>query len=229
MLSNPKQPGFTLLELLIVVSVIAIIAGMGLMSFSNVRSESETQAVKVEMEQLQQAIIRYFADQNSIIDLDGNMLQASPADIDFLINPAFDPSDLDADGDIFEHQWNPDYRKGWRGPYIRQSITALSDVIYSNLGLDGNGDPSVGTAVEVRVKNDPFFQPNSSNTPYNPYLFFDLNTYNSSPRLSRIVSMGADGVYEGPDCDYSAASTHPDFCTKDKLCEPQGDDWVLCL
>lgn len=210
-----KKQGFTLLELLIVVSIMAIIAGVSVMSYTNTRSDSEYQAAKVEMEQLRQAVIGYFRDQNNYIN---NTHADSPADIVFLIDQV--------------SSWDPDYRKGWRGPYMQQSLTGYSSVILNGLGFDGNGDPSAGTEVEVLVKKDPFLQPKTASSPryYNPYLFFDLDTYNSALKTARIVSMGADGVYEPPDCDFSISNVADSgYCSHDKLCEQQGDDLVLCL
>jgi len=222
-----NQQGFTLLELLIVVSIMAIIAGMGLMSHKGTQDYSKEQAVRIEMKQLQHAVIRYFRDQNSIKDWDGGRLQASPADIGFLIlAPIFDPSDLDSDGDLEENAWNPDYRIGWRGPYIKPGefttpYVSISDS--SNTGLEftgngdptGDGDPDTGTVIIVQAKSDPFSYPSSDEffiwrkepaiisetNPEiprlgRPYLFFDLDTYGSSESKARIVSLGGNGVYD---------------------------------
>jgi prepilin-type N-terminal cleavage/methylation domain-containing protein len=213
--NRPKQQGFTLLELLIVVSVIAIIAGMSLMSYSNTRSDSEDRAVRVEMQQLQQAVIRYFSDQNTY---DNGTTASSPSDISFLIDMT--PS------------WDPDYRKGWRGPYLKRSVTTSSDIMTDSLNFNG-GARSVAK-ISVPVKNDPYYHPYSPPLPtgekgyYHPYLFFDLDK--TLGNVPRIVSVGADGNYESPDCDFSVTdTTDSDYCSYDKLCEEQGDDWVVCL
>jgi len=222
-----KQQGFTLLELLIVVSIMAIIAGMGLMSHKGTQDYSKEQAVRIEMKQLQQAVIRYFKDQNSIKDWDGGILQTSPADIGFLIfAPTFDPSDLDSDGDLEENTWNPDYRTGWRGPYIKPGefttpYVSISDSSDTGLEFTGNGDPTgdgdpeTGTVIIVQAKPDPFSYTSSdeffiwrkgatiisdTNPEISrlgrPYLFFDLDTYGSSESKARIVSLGGNGIYD---------------------------------
>jgi prepilin-type N-terminal cleavage/methylation domain-containing protein len=204
----PKQQGFTLLELLIVVSVIAIIAGVSLMSYSNTRSDSEDRAVRIEMQQLQQAVIRYFSDQNTYVN---GTTASSPSDISFLIDMA--PS------------WDPDYRKGWRGPYLKRSVTKVSGLVESDLSFNGDGDPSSGGEVDVPIKNDPYLQPGGRD---NPYLFFDMNRLN---RTARIVSMGADGIYESPlGCDASKDDrADPNYCSYEDLCEAQGDDRIVCV
>jgi len=157
-----NQQGFTLLELLIVVSIMVVIAGMGLMSHQGTQDYSKEQAVRIEMKQLQQAVIRYFRDQNSIKDRDGDLLQTSPADIGFLISvPTLDPSDLDSDGDLEENAWNPDYRTGWRGTYIKPGefttpYVSISDSSNTGLEFTGNGSPDSGTAIVVHAKPDPY-------------------------------------------------------------------------
>jgi len=176
-LSLKNQHGFTLLELLIVVSIMAIIAGMSLMSYGNTRSDSEDQAVRVEMEQLRLAVMHYFKDQNGYVNDSANI--QSPADIDFLTN--LSPS------------WDVDYRKGWRGPYIKKSLTTNFDIANSTkFSFSGVGSPadedSSNPLININVKLDPYGQ---------PYLFFDLDSSTSNPPA--IVSMGADGVYDTAD------------------------------
>jgi len=210
-LSLKNQHGFTLLELLIVVSIMAIIAGMSLMSYGNTRSESEYTATKVEMQQLAQAVRHYFQDQNTYI----NGIDAeSPADIRFLVTPI---------GSI--NQWNPDYRRGWRGPYIKRSlITYFFEVApLTSLSFEGEGDPLAGTPITPPTKLDSYGK---------PYLFFDLSTYRSGVSFARIVSMGEDGIYEMP-CDFAKTDTSvATYCSYDALCTYDADildDLVVCL
>jgi len=171
--SVKNQQGFTLLELLTVVAIMAIISGMSLMSYGNTRSNSELQAVRVEMEQLKLAVMHYFKDQNIYVK------DSSPANIDFLTK--LSPS------------WDADYRKGWRGPYIKKSlITANYEIANSTkLNFSGDGDPTdadeSNPLIAISVKLDPYGQ---------PYLFFDLEDVVGTPR---IVSMGADGLYNTAD------------------------------
>jgi len=172
---SKKQQGFTLLELLVVVAVMAIISGMGLMRYGNVRSDNEEKATRVEMAQLRQAIIRYFNDQNTYSEDTANI--RSPADIDFLTN--------------LSYSWDVDYRKGWRGPYINISLTTAVDIANNTIfDFAGGGDPADDSAplITVPAKLDPYQQ---------PYLFFDLDP--ASGGIARIVSMGADATYDNAD------------------------------
>jgi len=277
--SVKNQQGFTLLELLTVVAIMAIISGMSLMSHRDTQNYSKDQAVQAEMKQLAQAVRQYFIDQNDLMDVEGNRLQFSPADISFLTNPVFDPNDTDGDDDINDHDlhpWSVDYRTGWRGPYIKTGVVItpfVSIADSSNAGLEfnglgdptGDGDPDTGSVILVQAKPDPYSHPsdgdffvwrtaaaiisnNNAEIPRlgRPYLFFDLVTYGTAQSKARIVSLGADGIYEFPlDCDPSETDntdpdfclcdldqtdiTHGRFCERDDICVAQGDDRVLCL
>jgi len=250
---SKKQQGFTLLELLVVVAIMAIIAGMGMMSHKKTLSYSKDQAALAEMKQLAQAVRQYFMDQNVLIDVDGNLLQSSPADISFLIDPIFDPNDTNGDDDIKDHDkqhpWSIDYRKGWRGPYIKTGVgttpfVSIADSSDTGLEFSGNGDPTgdgdpdTGAVIIVQAKPDPFSHPSTEEffiwqktaadtSPEilrlgRPYLFFNLETYGSSESKARIVSMGQDGKYEFPlDCDPDeTSSSSENYC----LCDLYQED-----
>lgn len=174
---DKKQAGFTLLELMIVVSIMAIIAGMSLMRYGNTLSDSEQRATDAEMEQLRQSVIHYFNDQNSYTNNTLNI--QSPADIGFLTE--------------FDYVWDADYHRGWRGPYINRSLTTVIDIANSTkFQFDGTGEPDDededNPLIPVTAKLDPYGQ---------PYLFFNLDP--SSSLVPLIVSMGADGQYNTAD------------------------------
>jgi len=59
------KKGFTLVEIMIVVSVIAILAGIGMVSFSNARKTAIRSTCKVNMRQLEESLVRYSADNGS--------------------------------------------------------------------------------------------------------------------------------------------------------------------
>ena len=227
---KPNCYGFTLLELLTVVSILAIISGVGISSFNSQQgSDAQYKIAEYEMEQLRQSLIR-FQEDNLIVPI-----RSSAADLGFL----FDRGSLS--------EWDIDYQRGWRGPYQVGGDGGFVDV-GDNLQLTGVGKPEViDSAPEtlVRAVPDPFRlasvyndEPgissppcveNSSNdqclfdwrfvgqsdtdSPHElfgrPYLVFDLDDRDKA----RIISMGSNGIYE------SASST----------CNPSGDDIVKCL
>lgn len=195
-----KQNGFTLLELMVVVAVLAVVSTTVVLNSSASRDYSQDMAVRTEMEQLRQAVVRFFQDQN-VYDA-----TSSPVDISFL----FEQGDNDP--------WDPDYRTGWRGPYIiggDLSYRTPCVTIGDDLEIDGSGNPENGNISPVFAKPDPFTYPSSgnvfiwtlrdgavcNNSPEierlgRPYYFFDLDTYNSTSSSARIVSSGSNGIYE---------------------------------
>ena len=222
--------GFTLLELMVVVAILAVISGMVVSSYSGQqRSDAQYQVAQHEMEQVRQAIIRFQKD-NLIA-----VTQTSAADLSFLFEKG-----MLAD-------WNKDYALGWRGPYMSGGDSGLVD-IGDELALDGSGNPVSINSVAIELQRavpDPFTlapvannvaratnppcNENSSNdqclfdwrlvgqsgsdTPHakfgRPYLVFDL----TDKSRARIVSMGVNGIYDsGLD-----------------VCNASGDDIVRCI
>ena len=100
------QSGFTLLEMLVVAALLLVIAGGVVTSFRDVGSDAAEQAARYQMQQLGKAIEAYYADTGVIPSRD------TPADLSFLFK------NLDPNYDEDESSWNPDYRRGWRGPYL---------------------------------------------------------------------------------------------------------------
>lgn len=223
--------GFTLLELLLVVAILAILSGVVMMSFQGgLRSDAKTTTARFEMEQLRRALINYQRD-NVVFPN-----RSSAADLGFLFEPGASTS-----------LWNQDYQLGWRGPYMTSGDKGVVD-IGDNIQLDGTGAPHIvdSTARTLqRAIPDPFVlrpvfngssvaanpacSENSANTrclfdwrfigsadsesPHTqfgrPYLVFDLEDVTKA----RIVSMGANGIFE------SVATG----------CAAGGDDLLLCL
>ncbi len=263
------------MEMLIVVAMMAVVAGMVLMQQSDSRDYALQQVVRIEMEELRKATVKYLQDQNRMVDMQGTGLQNSPADISFLLAPLFDPNDSDGDGDTEEYInpatadniWNPDYRSGWRGPYIKGGDASYQTpyvTIGDNLLFDGSGNPESTTLedgdpvfISSLARPDPFSRPSTTAgyyvwTPDNaeisdtnpelerlgrPYLFFDLDSYQTTESKARIISMGLNGTYDGrSDCDLTQTdSTQAGYCTREMLClaedsvDTGNDDLVLCL
>ncbi len=221
--------GFTLLELLVVVGILAVIAGVSIASFGETDEQAQIKAAKYEMEQIRRAIMRYRQDVGVLNQ------PASPADMEFL----YQQGAVDS--------WNIDYQTGWRGPYLTSGDGGLVDM-GDGLNSNGTGSPVAGSAnTLIRATPDPFVLPSVANgvawqvepcqedsandrclfdwrfvgqvdndEPHErfgrPYLLFDLNNGNA-----RIVSMGPNGKYDlsgGETCPVDSSAT---------------DDIVLCL
>lgn len=134
---NLNQQGFTLLELLVVVAIMAIIAGSSIYGsrVNSIKKATDT-AVMAEMHNIRKALLQYKTDNFEFPEKDNG--RDSPADFDFLFSTPTHDSDGDGVEDI--QLWNNDYQKGWRGPYLTSGDSGLVD-IGDNLKLDGSGKP----------------------------------------------------------------------------------------
>lgn len=232
--------GFTLLELLVVVALIAAIVGAVLMSLENVEEGARNPVAQTELIEISKAIRMYRRDNREYPP------QTHPADFYALLTCPYTATPEKCSVD-------PDTGRGWNGPYLQKLGFAYLDIGFHDdgtgkvatttgadnaLALDGTGIPTVGTLkTHVMGKGDTFKHSPAGNflvwhtcNDYNnfappddpdcslalsswgrPYLLFDLEgTY------PRIVSMGPNGVYDG-------MNAAPDTCT------PKNDDLVLCL
>ena len=136
---NKQQFGFTLLELLLVVAILAIISGSIIAFFggggSGIKSNTLRVATDVQMRALREALLSYRADHLGKLPLPHNTLLAaktlqpkmtSSVDISFLIK-----NHLLGDGYPANNQdldWSADYQRGWRGPYLQTTHIAYVDV-----------------------------------------------------------------------------------------------------
>ncbi len=270
---QPTQAGFTMLELVVVVAILAIVASTALMSFGNTASDAQHQTARYSMKQIANAVEAYYEDnKNNPVALSPPDRE-SPADLGFLFNQ------LDASA----ADWSPDYRQGWRGPYLKQSqymyVDVGGDMTVDGASRDNNSltgelnlvattapavinnvialsdpyehfpvDEGVSRANAPCSTNDCFFEWQTQIDPLDvesddfngdglndsldkfgrPYLVIDLAHMSPTATgdgVPRVVSLGANGIYEPQFCDYS---TNGD-CTHDILCNSDGDDLVLCL
>jgi prepilin-type N-terminal cleavage/methylation domain-containing protein len=193
------QSGFTLLELIVVVLVLAIIAGTVLTSFGPdfIEDQEETAAL-FEMTQIREAILQFKQDNPSHSLIAGNL--CSPSDASFLLTNNYD---TDNDCDTTEQTislWDPDYRLGWQGPYLQKLGDATATSVI-NIEHDGTIDTETALP-DVSVITDPYG---------NPYYFFELDATDGS---ARVVSFGSNGIYDSAGTGCSAATN---------------DDHIVCL
>jgi prepilin-type N-terminal cleavage/methylation domain-containing protein len=242
---HSEQRGFTLLELLVVVGIMAIIAGSSIYAskISSIKKATDT-AVMAEMHNIRKALLQYKTDNFEF------PVQTSPADFEFLFSK---PTDIDGN-DVVDN-WNNDYQKGWRGPYLTSGDSGLVD-IGDSLDFDGSGEPyEIQNNATNRQQGipDPFSfppvlngEPKSSitspcdedETIANDQCLLDWRmlgqTDEAAPQQkkgrpylafdlndtdkARIVSMGPNGIYESD----TIAESCSDYVVPD-------DDLVLCL
>ena len=210
-----SRAGFSLIELLVVVAVLATVAGGVVVSLSGVETHAATELTVRELAELKQAVLRFREDTGFLpkqgpfaLEPAGQVPEpsagvawfASPANLSQLIeNPLADT------GHPLE-TWDPDTRRGWRGPYLSRALEARV-VVCDGLALDGSaGSPAEGTLLPpMPALADPFPAPPLSNGAYawsthdaaalprggRPFLLLQLD----DPTRARVVALGADGEF----------------------------------
>ncbi len=243
-----NEAGFTILELLIVVAILAVVAGSMMLKQGDTTEKAKVSMAISEMNNIKKALLQYRLDMRDF----SLVSQNGPADFKALYeDPRTTPP---------VPPWNPDIGRGWRGPYL----TALGEG-HTDIGdsLQNNGTGSPEIVVTAQVKNirsvaDTFTAnpvlPNSSYIPCvenagntnclfdwrtladdsdtddndgdkahdrhgRPYLLFDLTPPGSPARL---VSMGLDGRYKGFTCTSTCDTCVPNG-------PPPNDDLLVCL
>jgi prepilin-type N-terminal cleavage/methylation domain-containing protein len=158
-----RRRGFTLLELLMVVAILATIAGGVLATMEGVEGRATDEVTTHELGQLRDALLAFKRDLGALPN-QGPFAQASPDEEDLsqlLVNPlpASDPLS----------RWDPERRRGWRGPYLRavrvDATTPPQTKVLDAFGrpyvldLDAAGGPRIlshGPALDV-TSDDQWF------------------------------------------------------------------------
>jgi prepilin-type N-terminal cleavage/methylation domain-containing protein len=230
-----KSGGFTLLELLVVLTLLALVAGASVIALDGVDEDVAPQLAKSEMVEISKAI-RQFKQDNLTYPPQPDNLPDYPANHPADFSPLFTcPYDDGVPPIEPACEYNPDTSRGWRGPYLAKQGTGFVD-------FAGLASP-LENGIKIYAKSDPFKQYGAATTinwhqcgDYananpadddavcvataegwgNPYLLIDLD--GAQPR---IVSMGSDGKYGGV---YLIDPCLPNTA------DPAGkDDLVLCL
>lgn len=232
------QAGFSLLELLIVVTILAVVAGGMILSQGETGNNAKISVALSEMTKVKAAILQFRLDLGGLPDPTNpaNLSPGSPGNFSDLYDNTNQPN------------WNPNTRRGWRGPYLSALGEGYTD-IGDNLLSTGSGSPvlvNVSQLINIRGVADPFFafpatpgfytpceevalnvnclldwrtlpDPNDRGHDHHgrPYLMFDM----ANEDLARLVSMGPNGRYEGAACLVPSCDQ----------CAPGGDDLQVCL
>ncbi|MDP2683015.1 MAG: prepilin-type N-terminal cleavage/methylation domain-containing protein [Deltaproteobacteria bacterium] len=209
-----NKQGFTLLELLLIVAILAAVAAGAISAFNNVQEDATLRLANSEMLRIKDAILRFRQDTGYMpkqwpfrlvpdgsvpVPSQGAAWFNSPANFSQLYdNP------LSGTGHALE-TWNQNTSRGWRGPYLTRGGEGYVD-IGDGLNADGTGSPTSGGPLnEVQGVADSFiarpvgsylvWRTSSGGPPHDrwgrPYLLFDLDNTNV-----RIVCMGPNLIYE---------------------------------
>jgi len=196
------ESGFTLLELLVVLGILAITASASILAYEGVQDQGTYDTTRFEMAEIRKALLQFRRDSGTNSFPSHGVYDCEDPDNPGLLNPALNNipvsslSWCQSEANfwmLFKQPgssltWNPDTKRGWHGPYLQRKSDGIDYDSESNLlGI---------------------------NSPYQtPYLLKDLNT----PDEARIVSLGEDGQDGGKNVT--------------NACEPHAnsDDYVVCL
>ncbi len=182
--NTPGRQGFTLLELLVIVAILAAVAFVAGSTFLGVREQANDQLVHTEMQEIAKAIRRFRQDTGYYPKTGPFDLQAYGGSVPYTGLPASAGSD-NAARDLWfyspanfhqllsrtsplngtGHQlasWDPETGRGWRGPYLQghgDGFLDIRDGINSGTTPAGSlsGDPLAGNNVpDVEGVADPF-------------------------------------------------------------------------
>lgn len=224
--------GFTLLELLVVLVLMAIVAGVAVLAYEDTNVQAELDATKYEMAELRKALLQFRRDTGVFPSQGEYTCQVPPSSffypshvnanhVDWCNSPAnfwmlfLNPLDDSTTTTIEEGGWNPDTKRGWNGPYLSRSGPAyvnwpkISPIIEE---IRGVADAFTIADKLWRVAPDEALIANGS-----PYLIFDLGDEDKA----RIVSVGPDGNDGGINPSDSCVPNFSDVNGK--------DDLVFCL
>lgn len=113
-----NQQGFTLLELMVVVGIMAVLSSVVIYSGGGYSkkeriNDAQLTAVKVEMQNIRAALLAYKRDNFKFPDSPD---RTSAVDASFLFLQGG------------SNDWDPDYQRGWRGPYLVGGDSGLVDI-----------------------------------------------------------------------------------------------------
>jgi prepilin-type N-terminal cleavage/methylation domain-containing protein len=238
--------GFTLLELLVVIGLIAALAVIATSQLDDAGDHAKEQIARAEMANISKALKQYKRDVGSYPKSEdtNDRERQHPADFTFLITGEL----WDDDSSNYvalpeEDKWDPESARGWRGPYLDNAGNGYVSV-GDNLKFDGDGSPTAGNTKQMLSVGDPFarlpvdidddgdfdyflWRPCADCEQFGgeknpeargrPYYLFDLD----DPKKARLVSAGPNGLLEAGVLAAASCADIYDTAT--------GDDLILCL
>lgn len=184
------ESGFTLLELLTVIVLLGIMAGIAVVSYDGVQEQALCEATRFEMAELRKALLQFRRDSGTN-DFPGQGQYGCDPDMDFPLeagtgNARIDWCKSEANFwmlfvDPLDNGWDPDTHRGWHGPYLQRKSGLIS---YE--GVD-----------DVWGITDPY---------QSPFILVDLG----DDKRARIVSFGPNKIYDGEGANPCEPSTGSD-------------------
>jgi len=113
-IQSPRIQGFSLLELLVVVTLLAVLASVALLANDGVNDQAELDATRYEMAELRKALLQFRRNVGHFPDAAG--LIAADNRLALLINCQATVAGVSYDAGC--DAWNPDTHRGWHGPYV---------------------------------------------------------------------------------------------------------------
>ncbi|MBL4764106.1 MAG: prepilin-type N-terminal cleavage/methylation domain-containing protein [Colwellia sp.] len=245
---HTSQNGFTLMELLTVITLMAITATVAITSYDGVQDQSRYDVAKFEMTQLRKALIQFRQDSgtnsfpaqgsydctddvNGGVVTETNSLFTFPTDVTgtqaekiaWCQHPAnfwmlFE--------DPLGNGWNPDTKRGWHGPYLQRKNGYLT-LNANTVSLDNINNPvwAIADPYVVNQQNTGVqwsIQTTSDvlNKAGTPYVLLVDITNTPSLYQPRLISAGEDGKFE---------LNNNDVCITPVDTNGQALDQVLCL
>ncbi len=124
-MKSKKLKAFTLLEMLVVLTIIGILMSIGMASYTRIQQSATKKAVIVEIKQFQIAILNYKIDHGT-----------PPSSVQVLLSGGYITRDL--------------ARDPWNEEYILQVDQNSSQITLISKGAD----KKLGTADDIAIKND---------------------------------------------------------------------------
>ena len=241
--------GFTLLELLVVILLIAILSGAGVAAYQGLQDQARGDVAAFEMTEIRKALLQFRKDSGTrsfpgqgrydcTDNANGNPTDINPnIDAQLPIAPGLadavkiawcqHPANLWM---LFEDPlgtgWNVDTKRGWNGPYLQRKEGFLT-LTLNTVNLDNIATPVWAVAdAFVRNQNDTGVEWSLQETSAtldnagSPYLLERANVNNPPVYQARLISAGDDGVFE---------DNNDNACTTPLDANDQALDEVLCL
>jgi len=149
-----QQSGFTLLELLVVVSVLASLAGIAAVAMDGYEQDAQEQLVHVEMKRIASAIYRFKEDTGYFPEKGIFSENGDNENFDWMFSSPVDGSN----NEILP--WNANVGRGWHGPYLTlESQSKFATTTDNNCFIDTDTfSTAIGNGSQETVPGiaDPF-------------------------------------------------------------------------